>query len=182
MKHLSGPKGLVELHEVAGNPKPTGSVKQVLSVETQPTFTLTFTLGTQMREIQDAVIRTVLQYGRGNRLRAAQLLDINPRTIRRRLGKKDTPGAFGKEHRSAATIYPPGGIYLALAGAAGLSRFVLFLPIGQHFELELELEWGKSSGFLLGRHHDRAARLDNASLLERDFRQGIPQHGHMVQG
>ena len=49
-----------------------------------------------MREIQDAVIRTALQYGRGNRLRAAQLLDINPRTIRRRLGKKDTPGAFVK--------------------------------------------------------------------------------------
>ena len=76
MKHLSGPKGLVELHEVAGNPKPTGSVKQVLSVETQPTFTLTFTLGTPMREIQDAVIRTVLQYGRGNRLRAAGSYDL----------------------------------------------------------------------------------------------------------
>ena len=42
-----------------------------------------------MREIHDAVIRTVLQYTRNNRLRAAQLLQINPRTIRRRLGKKD---------------------------------------------------------------------------------------------
>ena len=88
MRPLTGPKGLGEPHEAAGNPKPTGSVKQVLSVETQPTFTLTFTLGTPMREIQDAVI--------GNRLRAAQLLDLNPRTIRRRLGKKDTPGTFVK--------------------------------------------------------------------------------------
>jgi DNA-binding protein Fis len=55
----------------------------------QPAFTLTFTLGSPMREISDTVIRTVLQYARGNRLRAAQMLDINPRTIRRRLGKKD---------------------------------------------------------------------------------------------
>ena len=58
-------------------------------METQPTFTLTFSVGTSMREIHDAVIRTVLQYTRSNRLRAAQLLQINPRTIRRRLGKKD---------------------------------------------------------------------------------------------
>jgi DNA-binding protein Fis len=42
-----------------------------------------------MREISDTVMRTVLQYARGNRLRAAQLLQINPRTIRRRLGKKE---------------------------------------------------------------------------------------------
>jgi len=96
MRPLTGPKGLGDLHEAAGNPKPTGSVKQVLSVETQPTFTLTFTLGTPMREIQVAVMRTVLEYGSGNRLRTAQLLDLNPRTIRRRLGKKDTPGAFAK--------------------------------------------------------------------------------------
>ena len=96
MRPFDGPKGVGDVHEVAPNPRPTGSVKQFSSVETQPTFTLTFTLGTPMHEIQDAVIRTVLQYGRGNRLRAAQLLDINPRTIRRRLGKKDTPGAFVK--------------------------------------------------------------------------------------
>ena len=96
MRPFTGPKGLGDVHEVVVNPKPTGSVKQFSSVETQPTFTLTFTLGTPMHEIQDAVIRTVLQYGRGNRLRAAQLLDINPRTIRRRLGKKETPGAFVK--------------------------------------------------------------------------------------
>ena len=96
MRPLTGPKGPGDLQEVVVNPRPTGSVKQVSSVETQPTFTLTFTLGTPMREIQDAVIRTVLQYGRGNRLRAAQLLDINPRTIRRRLGKKETPGAIVK--------------------------------------------------------------------------------------
>ena len=96
MKPLSGPKGHDDVHEVAANPKPAGSVRQASSAETQPTFTLTFTLGTPMHEIQDAVIRTVLQFSRGNRLRAAQLLDINPRTIRRRLGKKETPGAVVK--------------------------------------------------------------------------------------
>jgi len=59
----------------------------------QPTFTLTFSIGTPMREIHDAVIRTMLQYTRSNRLRAAQMLQINPRTIRRRLGKKDGAGS-----------------------------------------------------------------------------------------
>jgi len=58
-------------------------------MEMQPTFSLTFSIGTPMREIHDTVIRTVLQHTRSNRLRAAQLLQINPRTIRRRLGKKD---------------------------------------------------------------------------------------------
>jgi len=96
MKPLGGPKSPSDIPEVSGNPRPAGSVRQISSVETQPTFTLTFTLGTPMHEIQDAVIRTVLQFSRGNRLRAAQLLDINPRTIRRRLGKKETPGAVVK--------------------------------------------------------------------------------------
>ena len=96
MKPLGGPKGPTDIHEVAGNPRPAGSIKQISSVETQPTFTLTFTLGAPMCEIRDAVIRTVLQYSRGNRLRAAQLLDINPRTIRRHLGKKETAGALSK--------------------------------------------------------------------------------------
>jgi DNA-binding NtrC family response regulator len=63
--------------------------KEIMPVEMQPTFTLTFTLGTRMRELHDTIIRTVLQFTRGNRLRAAQLLQINPRTIRRRLGKKE---------------------------------------------------------------------------------------------
>jgi len=62
-------------------------------MEMQPTFSLTFSVGTSMREIHDAVIRTILQYTRSNRLRAAQLLQINPRTIRRRLGKKDGASA-----------------------------------------------------------------------------------------
>ena len=60
--------------------------------EVQPTFTLAFTLGTRMRDLHDTIIRTVLQHTRGNRLRAAQLLHINPRTIRRRLGKKEPVG------------------------------------------------------------------------------------------
>jgi DNA-binding NtrC family response regulator len=96
MKPTTGPKGLGDVQDVAVNSKPTGSVKQSSSVENQPAFTLAFTLGTTMREIQDAVIQTVLQYVRGNRLRAAKLLDINPRTIRRRLGKKETTRAVVK--------------------------------------------------------------------------------------
>jgi DNA-binding NtrC family response regulator len=77
----------------AVNPKPVIPIKAETPAEMQPTFTLTFTLGTSMHEIADAVIRTVLQYARGNRLRAAQILRINPRTIRRRLGKKESPGS-----------------------------------------------------------------------------------------
>jgi len=65
-------------------------------MELQPTFTLTFSLGTSMREIHDSVIRMILQHTRSNRLRAAQLLKINPRTIRRRLGKKDGAGSASR--------------------------------------------------------------------------------------
>ena len=67
-------------------------------VEVQPTFTIAFALGTRMKDLHDTIIRTVLQQTRGNRLRAAQLLHINPRTIRRRLGKKET---FGPVFRAA---------------------------------------------------------------------------------
>ena len=90
MKPFTAPRGAGELREFAANPKPVASLKEMTPVEMQPTFTLTFSLGTPMREIHDAVIRTVLQFTRGNRLRAAQLLQINPRTIRRRLGKKES--------------------------------------------------------------------------------------------
>jgi DNA-binding NtrC family response regulator len=79
----------VPVKELAPAPKPVPVAKEVTPVEMQPTFTLTFALGTRMRELHDTIIRTVLQYTRGNRLRAAQLLQINPRTIRRRLGKKE---------------------------------------------------------------------------------------------
>jgi two-component system response regulator HydG len=75
------------------NSKPVPAFKDITPVEMQPTFTLTFSLGTPMREIHDTVIRTVLQYTRSNRLRAAQLLQITPRTIRRRLGKKEAPAS-----------------------------------------------------------------------------------------
>ena len=80
----------VAVKELTPAPKPVPVAKEVMPVEMQPTFTLTFTLGTRMRELHDTIIRTVLQYTRGNRLRAAQLLQIKPRTIRRRLGKKET--------------------------------------------------------------------------------------------
>ena len=80
----------VLVKELTPAPKLVPVAKEVLPVEIQPTFALTFTLGTRMRELHDTIIRTVLQYTRGNRLRAAQLLQINPRTIRRRLGKKES--------------------------------------------------------------------------------------------
>ncbi len=59
---------------------------------TQPAFTVMFSPDTAMREIHDAVIQTVLRFTHGNRSQAAQLLQINPRTIRRHLGKKDLVG------------------------------------------------------------------------------------------
>jgi DNA-binding NtrC family response regulator len=93
MRTFTGPRSLAEGREASANPQPVGTIKAETPAEMQPTFTLTFTLGTPMREISDTVIRTVLQYARGNRLRAAQLLQINPRTIRRRLGKKEAAGA-----------------------------------------------------------------------------------------
>ena len=80
--------------EVLGAAKAIPVAREILPVEVQPTFTLTFTIGTRMRELHDTIIRTVLQHTRGNRLRAAQLLQINPRTIRRRLGKKEGAAAM----------------------------------------------------------------------------------------
>lgn len=89
MKPFTGSRTATEGREANPAPKPFATFKADTPIEMQPTFTLTFTLGTPMREISDTVIRTVLQYTRSNRLRAAQLLQINPRTIRRRLGKKE---------------------------------------------------------------------------------------------
>jgi DNA-binding NtrC family response regulator len=78
--------------EVTPVSKPVAVVDEATPVEVQPTFTIAFTLGTRMKDLHDTIIRTVLQQTRGNRLRAAQLLHINPRTIRRRLGKKESIG------------------------------------------------------------------------------------------
>jgi DNA-binding NtrC family response regulator len=83
----------VPVKELTPAPKPVAVAKEAAPVEMQPTFTLTFTLGTRMRDLHDTIICTVLQHTRGNRLRAAQLLHINPRTIRRRLGKKEAAGS-----------------------------------------------------------------------------------------
>ena len=79
--------------DAAATLKPIAVAREAVGAEVPPTFTLTFTLGTRMRDLHDIIIRTVLQQTRGNRLRAAQLLHINPRTIRRRLGKKETAGS-----------------------------------------------------------------------------------------
>ena len=91
MKNFSSARNSNEVgvKETTPPAKPVPVAREVMPVEMQPTFTLTFTLGTRMRELHDTIIRTVLQHTRGNRLRAAQLLQINPRTIRRRLGKKE---------------------------------------------------------------------------------------------
>lgn len=93
MRTPAGARSPAEGKEAPSNPKPVATIRADTPGEVQATFTLTFTLGTPMREITDAVIRTALQYSRGNRLRAAQLLQINPRTIRRCLGKKEAAGS-----------------------------------------------------------------------------------------
>ena len=93
MKPFTTVRNPADMKEFAAGPRPVTVLKEVTPLEMQPTFTLTFSIGTSMKEIHDAVIRTVLQYTRSNRLRAAQLLQINPRTIRRRLGKKDGAGS-----------------------------------------------------------------------------------------
>jgi DNA-binding NtrC family response regulator len=90
MKPFTTVRGPADVKDFVAGPRPVTPFKEVSPMEMQPTFTLTFSIGTSMREIHDTVIRTVLQYTRFNRLRAAQLLQINPRTIRRRLGKKDS--------------------------------------------------------------------------------------------
>jgi len=93
VKPFTTVRGPADMKEFAAGPRPVTPFKEVTPMEMQPTFTLTFAIGTSMREIHDTVIRTVLSYTRYNRLRAAQLLQINPRTIRRRLGKKDGAGS-----------------------------------------------------------------------------------------
>ncbi len=56
----------------------------------QPGFSVAFAPGTAMKDIHDAVIQTILRFTHGNRTRAAELLQINPRTIRRHLGRKES--------------------------------------------------------------------------------------------
>jgi DNA-binding NtrC family response regulator len=90
MKAFNNVRGPADVRDFSAGPRPVTPLKEITPLEMQPTFTLTFSIGTSMREIHDTVIRTVLQYTRSNRLRAAQLLQINPRTIRRRLGKKES--------------------------------------------------------------------------------------------
>jgi DNA-binding NtrC family response regulator len=64
----------------------------------RPSFTLVFTPDTPMRQIHDKVIQTLLRFTHGNRSQAAQLLRINPRTIRRHLGRKAS-AEFSPEER-----------------------------------------------------------------------------------
>ena len=83
----------IVVKEVIAASKAVPVAGEAVPAEVQPTFTIAFTLGTRMKDLHDTIIRTVLQQTRGNRLRAAQLLHINPRTIRRRLGKKENVGS-----------------------------------------------------------------------------------------
>jgi len=83
----------IVVKEITSASRSGAAAGEAVPVEIQPTFTIAFTLGTRMKDLHDTIIRTVLQQTRGNRLRAAQLLHINPRTIRRRLGKKETIGS-----------------------------------------------------------------------------------------
>jgi len=96
MKTLLTPHGPADVTDFTVGPRPVTPFKEVTPVDMQPTFTLTFSIGTTMREIHDTVIRTILQHTRSNRLRAAQLLHINPRTIRRRLGKKESANSVSR--------------------------------------------------------------------------------------
>ena len=96
MKPFSIIRGPADVKDFVAGPMPVSPFKEATTMEMQPTFTLSFTVGTTMKEIHDAVIRTILQHTRSNRLRAAQLLQINPRTIRRRLGKKETAGSSSR--------------------------------------------------------------------------------------
>ncbi len=83
----------IVVKEISPGSKAVAAAGEAVPLEVQPTFTIAFSLGTRMKDLHDTIIRTVLQQTRGNRLRAAQLLHINPRTIRRRLGKKESVGS-----------------------------------------------------------------------------------------
>ncbi len=97
MKAFTDFQGPVGVREISGSHGPVTRLNdEVTPVEVKPTFTLTFPFGTSMREINDAVIMRVLQYAHKNRLRAAELLKINPRTIRRHLGKKGAASPAAK--------------------------------------------------------------------------------------
>jgi DNA-binding NtrC family response regulator len=93
MKTVSINRSANEIFVKEVTPASKAVAGEAAPVEVQPTFTIAFTLGTRMKDLHDTIIRTVLQQTRGNRLRAAQLLHINPRTIRRRLGKKEIIGS-----------------------------------------------------------------------------------------
>jgi DNA-binding NtrC family response regulator len=93
---MEAPKALsneIEAPQSLSNPEPVIPFRGITPIEMRSVFTLTFNIGTSMGDIEDSVLRSVLQYTHGNRLTAANLLQINPRTIRRHLGKKATTGA-----------------------------------------------------------------------------------------
>lgn len=83
---------MIEAEQKAVRSAPTFSApaRQERPEIDQPGFAVTFTPGTAMKDIHDAVIQTILRFTHGNRTRAAELLQINPRTIRRHLGRKES--------------------------------------------------------------------------------------------
>jgi len=92
MEPITNIYGFTDIRDFEGGPEAFVHFNELGPKEMQPTFTLTFSVGTPMRKIRDGVIKTVLHYTRSNRVRAAQMLQISPLTIRRRLGNKAASG------------------------------------------------------------------------------------------
>ncbi|HXE76411.1 MAG TPA: sigma-54 dependent transcriptional regulator [Candidatus Xenobia bacterium] len=79
-----GPTLLPHLLPEALNPTAArGPARERPEAERSPIVTLTFPLGTSMRQIQDLAIAAVLEHTQGRRMLAASLLGIHPRTIAR---------------------------------------------------------------------------------------------------
>lgn len=89
MKSSPTVKGSADAKKSVAGPRPGPPSKEDTSMEIRPTFTLTFSLGTSMREIRDSVIRIVSQQTGCDRQEVARLLQINRRTILRRMGRRE---------------------------------------------------------------------------------------------
>jgi DNA-binding NtrC family response regulator len=93
---MESPKALsnaAEGPQSLSSANPAIPFRGITPIEMRPVFALTFPIGTSMRDILDSVFRSALQYTHGNRIAAAELLHINPRTIFRHLGRKATTSA-----------------------------------------------------------------------------------------
>ena len=62
MKPFSIIRGPADLRDSFAGTRPASPFKEATPVEMRPTITLSFTVGSTMKEIHDAVIRTILQH------------------------------------------------------------------------------------------------------------------------